>query len=139
MAILTQTDVETLLLRSLSTAESTAFETFENIAEQTVADALCAENLTAWLTESGLSTYPDDLKLLIARLFNAEIQDGKKEFGVSSKSVEDFSISYDNGSAGAVSGVLAQGSAILQKYSLCGGMRHGRIMREQPEMYNDSL
>lgn len=121
--ILDEDDVEALLGRPLSSVESDNFDVYLEIAEMKVKDMLC---LSKWP-----DNMPIDLKMLIAKYFGtiqAE-QDYARDDGVTSKKVEDFSISFSTDRKNPMSLFLASEAATIAKYSECGfGIKHGKTI-----------
>lgn len=137
MAYLTQQEASTLLGRSLTTAETNAFSEWESIAESRLADLLCVGSLSEFLTIMGLANLPTELKLVLARFFGAIGAENSVEIGVTSKKVEDFSITYNDSDTKNLFGnlVTANGGTIL-KYTQCKGQRSGRTLKEESKYYH---
>ncbi|MBQ1676990.1 MAG: hypothetical protein II065_06115 [Bacteroidaceae bacterium] len=95
MAYLTQSEASKLLGRSLTASEVNAFDEWEEIAESRLSDLLCVASLADLLTALGLQVLPTELKLVLARFFGGISTENGVEIGVTSKKVEDFSITYD--------------------------------------------
>lgn len=72
----------------------------------------------------GFQTLPDDLSLLLARLFTVS-SGSSADRKVKSKKIEDFTVTYE----GSDSKEADENSRIVYKYSNCrtGDIRHGRI------------
>lgn len=90
MALLTIQKAQTLLGRSLTSTETSAFDDWESIAESRLADLLCVQDLTKLLEILGVQSLPTELMLVLARLTVAIGVENGVEIGVSSKKVEDF-------------------------------------------------
>lgn len=137
MAYLTQQEASKLLGRSLTTAETNAFSEWESIAESRLADLLCVGSLSEFLTIMGLTDLPTELKLVLARFFGAIGAENSVEIGVTSKKVEDFSITYNDSDTKNLFGnlVTANGGTIL-KYTQCKGQRSGRTLKEESKYYH---
>lgn len=115
-----QKTVAALVGRSLSKTESDNFDLYLNIAVTRVSDLIC-DDLTK------MEEIPDDLKLVVARFFDALTKEQKLEADVESKKVEDFSITYREGYLPAEE-VMNLCRATLAKYSKCNaadGIIHG--------------
>lgn len=136
MALITQAEVAKLLGRSLTASEEDAFDEWEEIAEQRLADLLCVSSLSVLLTELSLTSLPIDLKLVLARFFGGISVENGVEIGVTSKKVEDFSITYNDADRKNIFGTLvtANGATIL-KYSQCT-IRSGRTLKEEAKYYH---
>lgn len=118
---ITQQDVEALLGRSLTTVESTNFNMYLSLAETRVGDLICND-----ITK--METIPDDLKLVIARFFDALSKEQGLQGDVQSKRVEDFSVSYRDG-YNPFEEAISQCRDILVKYSQCSsGIIHGKTI-----------
>ena len=133
MAYLTREQAQTLLGRSLSSVEDTSFDTYEALAETYLADALCVADIATLLTDLSLTSIPTDLQMVLARIFGGISAQNNVEFGVSSKKVEDFSITYDkdNDILGAI---YATNGTTIGKYSECR-IRYGRTLKEEARFY----
>lgn len=118
---ITQQDVEALLGRSLTTVESANFNMYLSLAETRVGDLICND-----ITK--METIPDDLKLVVARFFDALSKEQGLQGDVQSKRVEDFSVSYREDYR-PVDEVIKLCRDILAKYSNCSdGIMHGRTI-----------
>ena len=137
MAYLTQSEASKLLGRSLTTTEAKSFDMWEQIAESRLSDLLCVASLADLLTALGVQVLPTELKLVLARFFGGISAENGVEIGVTSKKVEDFSITYDEKERNNVFGniVTANGTAIL-KYSQCKWLRSGRTLKEEAKYYH---
>ena len=137
MAYLTQSEASKLLGRSLTTTEAKSFDMWEQIAESRLSDLLCVASLADLLTALGVQALPTELKLVLARFFGGISTENGVEIGVTSKKVEDFSITYDEKERNNVFGniVTANGTAIL-KYSQCKWLRSGRTLKEEAKYYH---
>lgn len=136
MSNLTSAEVEAYLGRTLTKAESDNFDIWETVAELRVEGLICST------ISSVISTYgelPKDLALVISRYFGAIETDNSPENGqISSKKVEDFSITYNGTSADEI--LVKQNWAILAKYSSCGKVRNGKTLNHDGRFYRaDSL
>lgn len=135
MAYLTIAKAQTLLGRSLTTAESNAFSDWEAIAESRLADLLCVKDLSELLEVLGVQSLPTELQLVLARLTVAIGTENGVEVGVSSKKVEDFSITYDNDRKNYYANTLAENGSTIMKYSQCK-IRYGRTLKEEARYYH---
>lgn len=118
---ITQQDVEALLGRSLTTVESTNFNTYLSLAETRVGDLIC-DDVTK------MDNISDELKLVIARFFDALSKEQGLQGDVQSKRVEDFSVSYREDYR-PVDEVIKLCRDILAKHSNCSdGIMHGRTI-----------
>lgn len=111
--IISQEDMAKLLGRSLSSAETNAYQMYLDIAEVRVEDLLCLSKLP--------SEMPIDLKLLLARCFAViSVENTLDGENVESKKVEDFSITYDtNSEETPMSKFVKENSSIIAKYTEC--------------------
>lgn len=135
MAYLTKTKAETLLGRSLTTAESNAFDDWESIAEERLADLLCVKDLQTLLDVLGVVSLPTELLLVLARLTVAIGVENGNEVGITSKKVEDFSITYGNDRNNFYANTLSANGATIMKYSQCK-IRYGRTLKEEARYYH---
>ncbi len=135
MAYITIQKAQTLLGRSLTTAESNAFNDWEAIAESRLADLLCVKDLSELLEILGVVSLPTELQLVLARLTVAIGVENGNEVGVSSKKVEDFSIAYDNDRKDFYANTLSANGATIMKYSQCS-IRYGRTLKEEARYYH---
>lgn len=126
--IISKEDMAKLLGRSLSTAETNAYQTYLDIAVIRIKDLLCLEELP--------QTLPLDFQLLLARGFATIGAENSTETGnVSSKKVEDFSINYDtNSKETPMSSFVRENSATIAKYSACKS-----TIRSGERIYGDCL
>lgn len=136
MALLTIEKAQTLLGRSLTTAETNAFNDWEAIAESRLADLLCVKDMTELLEILGVQSLPTELLLVLARLTVAIGVENGVEVGVSSKKVEDFSITYDNDRKNYYANTLSENGATIMKYSQCS-IRYGRTLKEEARYYHN--
>lgn len=136
MAQLTIEKAQTLLGRSLTTAESNAFGDWEAIAESRLADLLCVQDMAKLLEILGVDSLPTELLLVLARLTVAIGVENGVEVGVSSKKVEDFSITYDNDRKNYYANTLSENGATIMKYSQCS-IRYGRTLKEEARYYHN--
>lgn len=76
----------------------------------------------------GFSTIPLDLMQLLAKMFNHISLGVKSDANVKSKSIEDFSISYDTTTT-EEGRLIDANRATISKYSIChvGNIRSGRV------------
>ena len=122
--LLTKQEIEALLGRTLSTVESTNFTTYLNIAQARLEDLLCTT-----------LTYPLDpvLQLLLARCFGAIAQEQSQSanLGVTSKTVEDFSVSYGDRDGSPMEAFVKQNANELEYYSECQArIRQGKVCHD---------
>lgn len=135
MTNLTQTEVEALLGRSLSSVETSNFDLYLDIASAKVENLICT-TLSELAQELGVEKLPNDLSLVVARYFGSITSDNTQEFGVSNKKVEDFSITYDQ--TNSIDASLAkQNQSTLAKYSHCGKISYGKTLNHDPRYYHD--
>lgn len=119
--IISQDDMAKLLGRSLSNAETNAYSMYLDIAVARLLDLLCLQALP--------ETLPVDLALLLARAFAVISTENSVEgLNVTTKKVEDFSITYDNESEETpMTKFVRDNSTAIAKYSECEiGIRSGR-------------
>ena len=135
MAYLTKQETQKLLGRSLTTAENTAFDEWEAIAEIRLADMLCVADIQTLLTTLGLTQIPADLKLVLARFFGGIATENGVEVGVTNKKVEDFSISYNDKHDNVFDGIVTANGATILKYSQCK-IRSGRTLKCEAKYYH---
>lgn len=135
MALLTIQKAQTLLGRSLTSTETSAFDDWEAIAESRLADLLCAQDLTKLLEILGVQSLPTELLLVLARLTVAIGVENGVEIGVSSKKVEDFSITYGDDRKDIYANTVSANGATIQKYSQCS-IRFGRTLKEEARYYH---
>lgn len=137
MAYLTQEETAKLLGRSLTASEVEAFDEWEAIAEARLSDLLCVPCLDELLAILSKVNLPIDLQLVLARFFGGIAVENGVEIGVTSKKVEDFSITYNDADRKNVFGglVTANGATIL-KYSQCRNIRSGRTLKEEAKYYH---
>ena len=121
--LISRTDLEALIGRSLTQTEITNYDLYLNIAGMRVSDLVC------YTLEPVL---PADLALVVARCFDVISVENSRRAGVSSKRVEDFSITYDS-SADIFGDFLKTNSATLAKYSKCQGKF------ESGDLYGDCI
>lgn len=137
MSYLLQGETAKLLGRSLTATETKSFDMWEQVAEARLSNLLCVANLDELMTILGVTAFPVELKLVLARFFNGISLENGVEFGVTSKKVEDFSITYDKDESRNIFAniVTANGDAI-RKYSQCKGFRSGRTLKEEAKYYH---
>lgn len=119
--ILTKQQIEALLGRSLSTVENNNFTTYLKIAQERLEDLLCT-TLTAPLNPT--------LQLLLARCFGviAQEQQATAEANVTSKKVEDFSVTYGDKDGSPMEAFAKQNAKELERYSECQApIRQGKV------------
>ena len=125
--ILTKQQIEALLGRSLSTVESTNFTTYLNIAQARLEDLLCT-TLTSPLEPT--------MQLLLARCFGVISQEQTQtaNTNITSKKVEDFSVTYGDKDGSPMEAFVAQNANELEHYSECQArVRQGKVCE------NDSI
>lgn len=136
MAYIEQSQVSALIGRSLNQIETRNFNLYEEIAEMKLSDLLCRP-LSEVAVEDKL---PADLLLVLARLFGAIKEQNSVEHGVESKQVEDFRIQFKDSENSIMAETIADNGATILKYSMCGGIRHGRtIMTDRRYYHNDRV
>lgn len=135
MAYITIQKAQTLLGRSLTATETSAFNDWEAIAESRLADLLCVKDLAELLEILGVASLPTELQLVLARLTTAIGVENGVEVGVSSKKVEDFSITYGNDRNDYYANTLSVNGATIMKYSQCS-IRYGRTLKEEARYYH---
>lgn len=126
--ILTQEKLEAYLGRSLTAVELNNLDLYLNLAKLRLEDLLCI-TLTLPLAA--------DLGLLLARCFGviSQEQERASNSGVSSKKVEDFSLTYDTDAKAPMFEFVRLNSDLIDKYSACQGsirsgkVRHGECLR----------
>lgn len=114
--IISQEEVAALLGRSLTNVEKTNFALYLQVAILRLDDLLC-------IRLESMSALPADLKLLIARCFATIVaeQTASASHGVTTKKVEDFSISFDANATSPMAAFVDQNSATIDKYGMCQG------------------
>ena len=120
--ILTKTETEALLGRSLSSTETTNYDLYMDLAEKRLLGVLCR---TEWP-----SPVQNDLKLLIAQMFGVIVleQGAVSDSGATSKKVEDFSITYGANPETPEVAFERTYAREISKYSECGfKFRSGRV------------
>lgn len=125
--ILTQEQIEALLGRTLSTVEANNLTTYLNIATERLEDLLCT-TLTTPLEPT--------LQLLLARCFGviAQEQQATANANVTSKKVEDFSVTYGDKDGSPMEAFVRQNANELERYSECQApVRQGKVCN------NDSI
>lgn len=136
MAQLTIQKAQTLLGRSFTTTESNAFADWETIAEARLSDLLCVKDMAELLEILGVVSLPTELLLVLARLTIAIGTENGVEIGVSSKKVEDFSITYGNERNDFYADTLSANGATIMKYSQCS-IRYGRTLKEEARYWHN--
>lgn len=124
-ADITPQTVAAYLGRELSSLEAENFSLYLQVAVERLDDLLCIDI-------AGMEDIPSDLQLLIARCFGllATEQEAAANFGVASKDVEDFSISYHAEMLETTPMVefVKQNSTIIEKYGECQAeIRSGKV------------
>ena len=119
MENMTKENIEALLGRSLSDVEVTNFDLYLKIAGLRLTDLICTVP----------DPMPEDLQLLLARLFDSIAKENTQEAGnVASKRVEDFQINYREGASSVFDEVVNNNNSVIQKYSTCSaGIRCGSV------------
>lgn len=122
--ILTKQQIAALLGRSLSTVEDINFNTYLKIAQERLEDLLCT-TLTLPLDPT--------LQLLLARCFaviTAE-QAQTANAGITSKKVEDFSITYGDKETSPMEAFVKQNANELERFSECQApIRQGKVCHD---------
>lgn len=133
--ILTISDVEELLGRPLTSVEQEYFPDYLLLAQLRVEDIICV-SLDDLVAELGVEKLPIDLSLVLARFFGILGKVNGQEYGVSSKKVEDFTISF-NTDKDIFGELINANSSTLAKYSHCGSqIRHGKVLTEEAYLYD---
>ena len=122
---MTPETVAAYLGRELSSLEVDNFDVYLQVAVERLNDLLCIDI-------ASLSYVSADLQLLISRCFGllATEQEATANYGVSSKDVEDFSISYSSETLETTPMVafVKQNSALIEKYGECQAeIRSGKV------------
>lgn len=120
--LITKTETEALLGRSLSSKESTNFDLYMGLAESRLLDVLCRTAYPAEIDE--------ELKLIIAQMFSVIVleQNAITDSGTTSKKVEDFSITYGSNPETPEVTFERTYARIIAKYSECGfKFRSGKV------------
>lgn len=114
--IISQEDMAALLGRSLSDVEQKNYSLYLKIAILRLDDLLCIK-----LEE--MTDIPADLQLLVARCFATVVaeQTQTASHGITTKKVEDFSISFDANADSPMVAFVAQNTATIDKYGQCQG------------------
>lgn len=120
MVKLDEGKVAALLGRSLSPIEKDNFKLYLDIAKTRLEGLLCREL-------DDIDPLPNDLALVWARFFGNITDEAKAQGGISSKRVEDFSITYREG-YNPTKELMKLNAGIIAKYRACGGIRHGKVM-----------
>lgn len=123
-ALLTKQQAGALLGRSLTTVESANFDLYLKIAVSRLEDLLCT-TLTSPLDPV--------LQLLLARCFGAISleQDANVNTNVTSKKVEDFSVSYGDKDGSPMEAFVKQNANELERYSECqANIRQGKVCHD---------
>lgn len=122
--LLTKAQTEALIGRSLTTVESTNFDLYLKIAVARLEDLLCT-TLTSPLDPV--------LQLLLARCFGAISleQDASANTNITSKKVEDFSVSYGDKDGSPMEAFVKQNANELEYYSECQAKpRQGKVCHD---------
>lgn len=122
--ILTKQEIEALLGRTLSTVENTNFTTYLNIAQARLEDILCTT-----------LTYPlaPTLQLLLARCFGVITleQQATADTNITSKKVEDFSVTYGDKDGSPMEAFVKQNANELEQFSECQApIRQGKVCHD---------
>lgn len=114
--VISQDETSALLGRPLSEIELNNFDLYLQIAISRLDDLLC-------IKLESMAELPADLKLLIARCFATitQEQSDSASHGISSKKVEDFSISFEADASSPMTAFVQQNSSDLNKYAMCQG------------------
>lgn len=133
--ILSTEEVEELLGRSLTSVETKYFADYLSLAQIRLEDIICI-SLDGLMSELNVDELPIDLALVLARFFGILGKENGQDYGVSSKKVEDFSVSFNSDQD--IFGELIQANATtLAKYSHCGSqIRHGKVLMEEAYLYD---
>lgn len=122
--LLTKTEIEALIGRSLTTIENTNFDLYLKIATDRLEDLLCI-TLTSPLEPV--------LSLLLARCFGAisSEQQANADINITSKKVEDFSVSYGDKDGSPMEAFVKQNANELERYSECQAkIRQGKVCHD---------
>ena len=122
--ILTKQQIAALLGRSLSTVENTNFDTYLKIAIARLEDLLCT-TLTSPLDPV--------IQLLLARCFGviSQEQSQSANVGVTSKKVEDFSVTYGDKDGSPMEAFVNQNANELERFSECQAqIRQGKVCHD---------
>ena len=122
--ILTKAQTEALIGRSLITVESTNYDLYLKIAIARLEDLLCT-TLTSPLDPV--------MQLLLARCFGAISleQNATADTNVTSKKVEDFSVTYGDKNVSPMEAFVTQNANELEHYSECQAkIRQGKVCHE---------
>lgn len=114
--IISKKEVAALLGRSLTAVEKTNFSLYLQVAILRLDDLLC-------IKLEKMAELPADLKLLLARCFATIVSEqvSSEAHGISTKKVEDFSISFDVDADSPMVAFVQQNSATIDKYGMCQG------------------
>lgn len=122
--ILTKQQIAALLGRSLSTVENTNFDTYLKIAIARLEDLLCT-TLTSPLDPV--------MQLLLARCFGviSTEQAQAANVGITSKKVEDFSVTYGDKDGAPMEAFVKQNANELERFSECQAkIRQGKVCHD---------
>lgn len=122
--LLTKQQTEALIGRSLTTVESTNFDLYLKIAIARLEDLLCT-TLTSPLDPV--------MQLLLARCFGAISleQNATADANITSKKVEDFSVTYGDKDGSPMEAFVKQNANDLEHYSECQAkIRQGKVCHD---------
>lgn len=122
--LLTKQQTEALIGRSLSTVESTNFDLYLKIAIARLEDLLCT-TLTSPLEPV--------MQLLLARCFGviSQEQNATADSNITSKKVEDFSVTYGDKDGSPMEAFVSQNANELEHYSECQAkIRQGKVCHD---------
>ena len=137
---ITANELQALIGRELTDQEFENFDTLIQVAEKQVEGYLCAtlEELFP-STDKGDGEIPADLKFVIGNFFKAISVRNHYDPTVSSKKVEDYSISFRE-DADIEKNLVAQNLFTLRSYTKCGRIRPGKTICEDRRFYDtDSI
>ena len=122
--LLTKAQTEALIGRSLTTVESTNFDLYLKIAIARLEDLLCT-TLTSPLDPV--------MQLLLARCFGVitQEQNATADTNITSKKVEDFSVTYGDKDGSPMEAFVEQNANELERYSECQAkIRQGKVCHD---------
>ena len=122
--LLTKQQTEALIGRSLTTVENTNFDLYLKIAIARLEDLLCT-TLTSPLEPV--------MQLLLARCFGAISleQQATADTNITSKKVEDFSVTYGDKDGSPMEAFVKQNANELEHYSECQAkVRQGKVCHD---------
>lgn len=122
--LISKSEIEALLGRTLSTVENTNFTIYLNIAQARLEDLLCTT-----------LTYPLEptMQLLLARCFGVITleQQAAADTNITSKKVEDFSVTYGDKDGSPMEAFVKQNANELEYYSECQAkIRQGKVCHD---------